>query len=275
MEIKSGSGRRALGSFGRGVERLRVNAVTWAVLVAVAASVCQGCLVMPLRAPTKTNGALGQMEKVNLDFIQASKTTREEVTEKLGGTDTGVRDERLFLGRWASSKWGVLWAVAGNNSAAGGWNRAWGRHNMLVSFDENNVVQKYRAFPDEGLVKELSAWVALGQGQPLDLSTPIEVPVEHRHGSGRYLAGTLVLGSESFEYREEDRNGKHSFKILPKQIKELHLTSVGHGDKSDPRYMNQTIYFTEKIQAGKTMTVRMDVPTVMTLVKYLAQTRSS
>jgi hypothetical protein len=236
---------------------------------------CQGCLVLPVRAPTRTNGNSGAMEKINLDFIQAGKTTREEVTAKLGGTDTGIKDKQLFLGRWASSKWGVLWAVGGGYSAAGGWNRGWARHNVLIAFDDQDVVQQYRQFPDDELVSRLSAYVAQGQGEPLDLSTPMEVPVEHRHGSGRDFSGTFILATDSFAFREEGGGGKHDFKISPKQIKELNLTSIGHGDKSDPRHMNQTIYFTEKTKVGGKMTIHVDVPTIMVLVKYLAQTRSS
>ena len=50
----------------------------------VASFFCQGCLVLPVRAPTRTNGNSGAMEKFNVDFIQPGKTTREEVTAKLG-----------------------------------------------------------------------------------------------------------------------------------------------------------------------------------------------
>jgi hypothetical protein len=245
--------------------------VAMSVALVAATFLCQGCVVVPVRAPTRTNGLAGKMEKVNLDFLQAGKTTRQEVTEKLGETDTSVKDNRLFLGRWASSKWGVLWMVAGNNTGTGGWNRAWARHNVLISFDDQDVVAQFRQFPDEDLVKQLSAWVAEGHGQPLDLSAPIEVPVDHRHGSGRCIPGTLVLSSDSFEFREDE---KHSFKIPPQQIREIQLTSIGHGDKSDARYMNETIHFTQKTNVGGKMTIRVDVPTIMTLVKYLAQTRS-
>ena len=164
--------------------------------------------------------------------------------------------------------------VASENSAAGGFNRGWARHNVLISFDDKDVVQQYRQFPDGELVNQLSAWVAQGQGQPLALSAPIEVPVEHRHASGRDVSGTFILENDSFEFREKDGKGKHDFRISPKQIKELSLTNIGHGDKSDPRYMNQTIYFTEKIKVGGKMTIHVDVPTVLLLVKYVAQTRS-
>src|SRR5713226_1907871 len=272
MGSEFGFNVRAFGSFREVAARRLANAVCVG-LVAVASSLCQGCLVLPVRAPTRTSGSSGAMEKVNLNFIEAGKITRAEVTEKLSVTDTGVKDKRLFLGRWTSSKWGVLWAVAGNNSAAGGWNRSWARHNVLIAFDDKDVVQQYRVFPDHELVKQLSAWVAEGRGQPLDLSVPIEVPVEHRHRAGGQVPGTLVLGNDSFEFREDDGKGKHNFKISPKQIRELSLTSIGHGDKSDPRYMNQTIRFAEKTKVGGKMTIRVDVPTVMLLVQYLSQTR--
>jgi len=247
-----------------------VNLAMWVALVAAATSLCQGCVVVPVRAPTRTNGLTGKMEKVNLDFLQAGKTARQEVTEKLGETDTGVKDNRLFLGRWTSSKWGVFWAAGGGYSATGGWNRAWARHNVLISFDDQDIVQQFRQFPDEELVKQLSAWVAEGHAQPLDLSAPIELPVDHRHGSGVGFPGTLVLSNDSFEFRE---NEKHNFKISPQQIRDIQLTSIGHGDKSDPRYMNETIHFTQKTTVGGKMTIRVDVPAIMTLVKYLAQTR--
>jgi hypothetical protein len=270
LGLKAGS--RAFESSTRVVFRRLACSAMWVVLVASAAALCQGCLVVPVRAPTHTNGFSGKMEKVNLDFLEAGKTKRQEVAEKLGETDTGIKEDRLFVGRWASSKWGVLWMVAGNNTGVGGWNRAWARHNVLISFDDRDMVQQFHEFSDEELVKQLSAWVTEGHAQPLDLSSPIEVPVDHRHSSGVCSPGTLVLQRDSFEFRE---NEKHSFKISPKQIKELRLTSIGHGDKSDPRYMNETIHFKQKTAAGGKMTIRVDVPTIMILVKYLERTRSS
>ncbi len=250
--------------------RQRATVAVWVALIAAAIFLCQGCLVVPVRAPTRTNGNSGAMEKISLDFLHSGKTTRNEVTTKLGGTDTGIRDKQLFVGRWATSHWGVLWMVAGNNSGAGGWNRGWARHNVLVSFDDRDTVQQFRQFSDEDLVKQLSAWVAEGRCEPLDLSTPMEVPVEHHHRYGVAFPGTLVLGSDSFEFRE---NEKHNFKVPPQQIRDIQLASVGHGDKSDPRYLNETIYFTQRTNIGGKMTIRADVPTMMILVKYVVQTR--
>jgi hypothetical protein len=77
----------------------RRAAVAMSVALIAATFLCQGCVVVPVRAPTRTNGLAGKMEKVNLDFLQAGNTTRQEVTEKLGETDTSVKDNRLFLGK--------------------------------------------------------------------------------------------------------------------------------------------------------------------------------
>src|SRR5215469_13425290 len=95
-------------------------------------SLCQGCLVVPMKAPTKSTGASGEAAKgkVDLAFLQEGKTTREEVLSKLWWTNTAAGDERFFLGRWSSSSSGTAWVLAGNGpSGMGGWNRNWKTHN--------------------------------------------------------------------------------------------------------------------------------------------------
>ena len=86
--------------------------------------------------------------------------------------------------------------VAGNSSGSGGWNRGWATHNVLIAYDDNKVVKEFRHFYDNELVTQLSASVAQGQSEPLDLSVPIELPVEHRHSSGRTSGGTFILGAD-------------------------------------------------------------------------------
>src|SRR5260370_8715648 len=147
MTSKCRIGGKAFETSGKAVRCRLANAAICVALVTACFS-CQGCLVLPLRAPTRTNGSSGAMEKINLDFIQSGKTTREEITPKLGGTDTGIKDKQLFLGRWASSNWGVLWMVAGNNSAPGGWNRGWASHNVLIAFDAKEALHQFPPFPD-------------------------------------------------------------------------------------------------------------------------------
>src|SRR3989442_15532419 len=80
--------------------RREVNLAMWVALVAAATSLCQGCVVVPVRAPTRNNGITGKMKKGNLDFLQAGKTARQEGTQKHRDTDTGAKENRPIPGRW-------------------------------------------------------------------------------------------------------------------------------------------------------------------------------
>ena len=230
-------------------------------------SLCAGC-VMPMRAPTRTKGP-GEVEnKLDLSFIKAGSTGRQEVLEKLGWIDTGLKDERLFLGRWISSSWAVLWAAAGGYSAGAGAERHWDGRNLMVEFDEKGLVKESRVFPDSALVKELSAWVARVQDRP-ELSTKTEITVEHRHAWGGQQEAKIVLGSDVFEFHETGK-GSHDFRIPPKQIAGL---TFARRDTANPQNIHHTIHFKDKTKAGSKMTLRTDVPTLLALVKYVGQNR--
>ncbi|MGH9794043.1 MAG: hypothetical protein ACRD5G_04650 [Candidatus Acidiferrales bacterium] len=228
---------------------------------------------MPIRTPTRTSGASDGTGKTDLDFIQVGTTSREEVVQKLGWTDTGIKDERLFVGRWVSSSSG-LFGVGG-----GDFDRHWGGRNLLIEFDEKGVVKQYSVFGDKELVKQLSAWVTQRPDRLLDLSRPIEIQVKHYRRRGHSSdKGALVFAEDSFEFRE-DLGTSHNFKISPTKISQLSFSGLVDkaplGQKPpDPRHISLTLHFTEKTTVGKKMTLHMNVPAIMSLVKYLAQTRS-
>ncbi len=48
---------------------------------------------------------------VDLKFIRIGETKRTDVLQNLHWADSGIKDERLFWGRWISSGSGVVWAV--------------------------------------------------------------------------------------------------------------------------------------------------------------------
>lgn len=56
---------------------------------------CVGCIVVPIHTSTKTTSATGEEvgKKVDLTFIKLGVTGREEVMQKLGWIDTGVKNE--------------------------------------------------------------------------------------------------------------------------------------------------------------------------------------
>ena len=234
----------------------------------------QGCLV-PMRAPTRSIGPGGEevKGKIDLGFIQAGKTSRDEVIEKLSWMNRGLKDQRFFLGRWSSSSWGTDFMVPLGLSGAGyeSWNRHWGTHNVLVEFDVKDVVKRYRVFPDSELVQELFARVAENRGPLLDLSTPIKISIQHLYGRKKHSDGEFLLGADSFSYHENADNLKHDFQISPKEIQKFHL--AGSRTQDDVQYSDQTIFFTKRTAVGQKMTMRLRVADLMLLVKYLSQTK--
>lgn len=252
-----------------------------------------GCAAVPMRVPTKTRNVSGEVgKKLDLDFIQVGSTTREEVGQKLGWIDTGVKGDRLFLGRWADSSWGVAWAVTGYTSAVGGWNREWTTHTLVLDFDEKGVVRQMSVVPDKDILGALSKRVSEDSSGSLDLSTPIKLPVEYVRSSKRFT-GTLVLGRDAFVFlQERETNSKevYDFRISPGSISHL---SMGHGvpleglvssecrtctgtilPSVSPGNVVVTIHFKRSSSVGSKMNVRVDLPAMMVLIKYVAQTPS-
>jgi hypothetical protein len=242
-------------------QQIRVVSLTLTALLCLFSA---GCGV-PLRVPTKTRGVSGEFgKKFDLDFIQVGVTTREEVEQKLGWIDTGVKTDRYFLGRWASSGW----------AEGDPWNRRWSVHNLLVDFDKRGIVQKISHVRDKDLFETLSALAAQDSSGALNLS-PICVPVKVvDDGFRQRFLGTLTLGKDAFQFLQDRKAGSAkkymAFKTSPENISHLSLAQV---TVEDPRILIETIHFKEKTPAGKKMNVQIDLPRTVTLIRYIAQTR--
>jgi hypothetical protein len=254
--------------------RIRLMAATGSALLC---AFWAGCIAVPLRVPTKTISVSGATGKaIHLEFLKAGTTTREEVGQNLGWIDTGVNDDRLFVGRWAQSSWGVAWAAGGGYSATGGWSRSWKTHNLIVDFDENDLVQRMWLVPDKDVINTLSEWVVANPSPPLDLSAPIETPIEYIR-SGRHFLGTLVLNHDDLRFVEDrDKGSKvaYDFKTSPENIRHLSLGNWLAADVGHPENVVVTIHFRRKTAVGSKLAARMDMPTMLILIKYIQQTQS-
>ena len=140
------------------------------------AFVLSGC-AGATRLPARTKGPTGstiQENDIDLAFLQAGTTRREEVVNRLSRIDTGFSNSRMFLGRWSESKWGHWVILASPGGAGGDVGRNWHVHNLLVSFDENGIMQTKELIDDERVLeRELRAWLA--KVPSLDLSQPVPV----------------------------------------------------------------------------------------------------
>lgn len=210
-------------------------------LTAFVCAFCCGCVV-PIHTAKKTRVATGQLttNTTDLSFIKAGTTSRADVIERLGWMDTGIKDDRFFIGRWAESSWGVLWFGAVPYGAAGDWTRKWNAHNVLIDFDENGVVQQVSYFADKDTLATLSSLVSKYPSHTLDLSTPIEVPVEHFPGLNELYYGKLVLAAQSFAFVEnaEGRGkGKYDMQTSPDNLRDLIIRTWYRADSKHPQQL--------------------------------------
>jgi len=233
-----------------------------------------GCIV-PLRVPTKSRGASGETgKKLDLEFIKLGATTREEIDEKLGLINAGLKDDRIFLGRWADSSWGVAWAIGYGYSGAGGWNRNWIIHNLVLYLDEKGVVRQKLLIPDGEIISTLSELILRDPGRSLNFSAPIELPVEYGRSS-KHIAGKLLLGQDDFVFLGDRETTKlvYDFKTSPQNISHLRVGKRLASHAEDPENVDVTIYFNQRISVGDKMTVQMNLPETMTLLIYTLQTK--
>lgn len=239
-----------------------------------AALLMTGCLVTPLPGTKQIQGAAGAPEKkrVDLTFLKTGQTSRNEVLQKLGWANAGIKSDKLFLGRWISShEW--IWFAAGYYSAAGGSGRVKEKmHNLLVQFDERSMVRQVRKVPDGRLVQEFRTWIVEEQEPPLELSSAVDVEIMHHHATdNQFEPAGLTLTKDSFVFHEFG-NTKHDFRIAPEKI--AGMTTVGAFSRpGDPSYMGETIHFSEKTAAGGKITFQIAASDLFVLVKYLQQVR--
>jgi hypothetical protein len=222
-----------------------------------------------MRVPTHTQGPSGKHANADLSFLRIGSTTREDVVQHLGWADSQLKNDRLFLARWRDSKWVVAWAVGGGYSGTGGAPRLWHTHNLAVEFDDKDVVSVYHEFSDDALAKELLASLERVKSPALDLSSPVVISIRHRRGQ-HYEPATLSLGKDSVEVTRHDMPSSH-FKIAPQKITGLTFVNGLKEESPDPQSTNYTLHFSEKTKVGKNLTLRVDIPTLVILVQYLAE----
>jgi hypothetical protein len=168
------------------------------------------------------------------------------------------------------SKWTVATAVAGGGGSA---DRVWQVHSLIVEFDEKGIVTAYRVVADGELAQELAASLARTEAPALDLSTALIVSIRHHHGlksREKYGPATLSLGREQLEFNEPGKPS-HTFKISSRKIRAFTFAGRLRGDDPDYRNTNYILHFSEQTNAGKTLTMRIDMPTLMVVVRYFIQ----
>jgi hypothetical protein len=239
-------------------KRLAVSALALSTAIL---SGCAGATRLPMRAKGPAGEAL-QNNKLDLAFLDAPGTQREEVVSRLSSVDTSYSNPRLFWGRWSESKWGYWWFIASNSSAAGDAKRIWHTHNLLVSFDENGNVQKKGLFnEDKPLWIELHS--RLADAPPLDLSQPIRIEV---FGPGKLQM--MTLGKESIQFDLLKGKTPH-FEVSPQAI--VRISHGVLGVSVNRAVTCHTLHLAEKSPVGKNILFCAGPANVAATFQYLQQ----
>jgi hypothetical protein len=237
--------------------RLAVSALA---LSAAILSGCAGATRLPMRAKGPAGEAL-QNKQLDLAFLDAPGTQRDEVISRLSSVDTSYSNPRLFWGRWSESKWGYWWFVAGNNYAAGDAKRIWHIHNLLVSFDENGNVRKKELFnEDKSLWIELHT--RLADVPPLDLSQSVQIEVL---GPGKLQA--MTLGKDSIQF--DPLKALSPVQVSPQAIVRISHSSLRN--PANPAVTCHTLHLAEKGVLGKRILFCASPANVAATFQYLQQ----
>jgi hypothetical protein len=201
---------------------------------------------------------------MDLSFLQAGSTSREDVITKLHAIDTSYSNPKLFWGRWSQSKWGYWWFVAGpcsSNCAGGDAKRIWHVHNLLVTFDEKGVMQTQKMIDDDRtLWRTLNS--ELGKMPPLELSEPLKLSL------GSADPSTVILTKDAIHV--ERRKASKSFDVSPQKVTRIDHGKFGpQGHTSSAVTSCHKLYLAEKTKSGKSFSF-CGMPTdVAILFQYL------
>ena len=238
---------------GKLVACLRITAESFLVLV------LSGCTV-PMRLPSRINGPVGgtiQKDDIDLTFLQAGTTRREQVVSRLSRIDTGYSSSILFWGRWNESKAG--YAVIG--PLGGGAERIWNLHDVLVSFDENGVMQsKVLIGSEKALDRQLIT--QLTKAPLLELSEPKQIGLmEIRHG-----VKEMTFTKDAMLVRDETAK---LVEIPPLKVTRISYTAAPYGLPSDSSC--RILHLTEKTSIGKNLFFCVSERNLPTILKYFQQ----
>lgn len=250
--------------------------IRWGALGIVAGICCallSGC-IGATRLPTRVNGPAGatlQKNDIDLTFLQAGTTRREEVVNRLSRIDTGYSNPRLFWGRWSESKWGSWVILVTPGGVGGGAGRSWHARNLLVSFDENGVMQTKALIGDEkALERELRA--RLAKAPPLDLSQPVVTPLApYRFDTNGNLVyddlKEIILTKEGMQLKSYNEK---SYVISPRNVARISYERFYGSPRSDS--ICHSLHLSEKTPLGRKILFCTSAAHLATIFKYLQQT---
>jgi hypothetical protein len=213
-------------------------------------SLCLSGCIIPLRTPTVTSAP--KSLKSDLRFIQTGTTTRQEIEQRLGWSDTHVHDPRLFLGHWGTSSVAIGVVAPGEIGIP---ERYWDGRTVMVEFDDAAHVLAHRVIDNSHLMEELAAWMDRVHYPPLDLLRPAQVVGVGVADWQQGIPAKWELTQQGIRVHVAN----YSALMVPKEVKSLRVK----GAAENGRY---------KVGKRTSTLLELDGDGMIKVVRYLQQT---
>ena len=233
--------------------------LSWAgIAQIVLCGVLAACVPIPHPMTKRTRGT-GDTElaaEPELSGINARVTSRAEVLERFAPVKAWV-SERLFLGRWKHSGMGTS------------GDRQWFVRNLLVQFDDANIVQRYVVCSNDDLIRQLPSYLD-PKTVTNDLAKPTVRSVSRRAYNTKE-ANTEGLYSATQLEIEPSRLTFDNITIIREQIIKLTpgLKFEEERGLSDPGKFLVAIHLREKIHNNEKLYLKTDIPTFVLLIEFM------
>lgn len=226
---------------------------------------CVGATRLPVRAVDPAGNKIDHKE-IDLRFLQAGVTQRDEVDHQLSLINTSYDNPRLFWGRWSESRWGYWWVlgVPCDNCLAGDAHRLWRIKNLLVTFDASGTVSRSDVVGDEKIWMTLRARVAEIHPPTLDISQPIRIALSSEDPVA------ILMSPNSLEFERPAENGKSTM-VIPVS----HLLRFKHNSLADSNPFSSVtchaLELSQKSAVGRKIKFCAEANQIGVLFEYLQQ----
>jgi hypothetical protein len=226
----------------------RFGVVTLVALLTATAGCRPPMPVVP--APTKYIGYGGEARKVDLSFLRPGATSRDEMLQRLGWSDTGLRLPGLFWGRWRASNFLDLNRYDDQRIL-------WRGHNVLVEFNAAGRVERFQEFPDTELAPVAAKWLSPSAASAAPPGVASEGVVRINGKDMRFLLGTGAIAIQGLPA------------VPLRDVTRFACT----GTSRSPSEVTLSLEYTQTSGAKGRLDFEAEIPDTVPIIEYLRRNR--